>query len=341
MILTAGLMVVLLGAASPCPAAEWIWAKGNLHTHTTNSDGDSEPQVVADWYKDHGYQFLSITDHGRVTDPTPLDEDPNDGFVLFGGEELGVKGAKPPIHGNALGISQTIDNAEKKVTPARSLAGMVEHIRNAGGIPQVNHPNFVWSFGHRELASVNGPYLLEVFNGHPSVNNAGDEAFLQVEQTWDILLSWGKTVYATATDDAHSFKNISPGAANPGRGWVVVRAPELAPQAILASLAKGDFYASTGVELEDYSFDDRELRVRVAPEAGKTYLIRFVGKWGEILQETAGTSAAYRAPDKVEPNSYIRCKVISSDGKVAWTQAHRVKSRLPVGEEVVFPPRTP
>jgi len=138
----------------------------------------------------------------------------------------------------------------------------------AGGIPQVNHPNFGWSFGHRELLSVNGPYLLEVFNGHPSVNNFGNNAFLPVEQTWDILLSEGKTVYATATDDAHTFKDFKPNYANPGRGWVYVHVYELSPNAVLYCLEKGDFYASTGVELADHSFGGKEFKVKVAAEEG-------------------------------------------------------------------------
>ena len=43
------------------------WYKGNLHTHTTMSDGDSTPEVVAQWYKEHGYQFLILSDHNVLT----------------------------------------------------------------------------------------------------------------------------------------------------------------------------------------------------------------------------------------------------------------------------------
>ena len=43
--------------------AESKWWKGNLHTHTLWSDGDDYPEQIAKWYKDHGYQFLTLTDH--------------------------------------------------------------------------------------------------------------------------------------------------------------------------------------------------------------------------------------------------------------------------------------
>ncbi|MBK9316840.1 MAG: hypothetical protein IPM55_21725 [Acidobacteria bacterium] len=39
------------------------WYKGNTHTHTLNSDGDSTPDEVARWYRENGYQFLVLTDH--------------------------------------------------------------------------------------------------------------------------------------------------------------------------------------------------------------------------------------------------------------------------------------
>ena len=319
-------LFVLLVLSAPAPAADFIWAKGNIHTHTTNSDGDSPPETVVKWYKDHGYQFLAITDHGTVTDPAPLDTDPNDGFVLITGEELGVKYARKPIHGNGLGLAATLQSPITRATPARSLNDLVQLIRDAGGIPQVNHPNFGWSFGHRELLQVKSPYLMEIANGHPSVHNHGNIKFLPVEQTWDILLSNGETVYATATDDAHTFKRFDPKAANPGRGWVVTRVKSLEPKEILSALANGRFYASTGVELADYSFDGKTFAVSVVPKKDQTYLIRFVGKWGAVLQETPGVSALYCVTGPAERNSYIRCKVIADDGTVAWTQAYRIRN---------------
>src|SRR3989440_5907652 len=39
------------------------WWKGNLHTHSLWSDGDDYPEMIVDWYKQHGYQFLALSDH--------------------------------------------------------------------------------------------------------------------------------------------------------------------------------------------------------------------------------------------------------------------------------------
>ena len=40
-----------------------IWYKGNLHTHTTNSDGAYTPEETIALYKSKGYDFLALTDH--------------------------------------------------------------------------------------------------------------------------------------------------------------------------------------------------------------------------------------------------------------------------------------
>lgn len=47
-------------------AAEPRWWKGNLHTHSLWSDGDDFPESIADWYKQHGYHFLAMSDHNRM-----------------------------------------------------------------------------------------------------------------------------------------------------------------------------------------------------------------------------------------------------------------------------------
>ena len=59
-----------LAQAPQSPAKRWF--KGNLHTHTLNSDGDSTPHEVTTWYREHGYNFLVLTDHNHLTDITGL-----------------------------------------------------------------------------------------------------------------------------------------------------------------------------------------------------------------------------------------------------------------------------
>ena len=60
------------------------WFKGNLHTHTNKSDGDSSPEIVVNWYSNNKYDFLVLSDHNHLTilksDQTKL--------LLIPGEEI-------------------------------------------------------------------------------------------------------------------------------------------------------------------------------------------------------------------------------------------------------------
>jgi acetyl esterase/lipase len=42
------------------------WYKGNLHTHSLWSDGDQFPEPISLWYREHGYNFLAISDHNTL-----------------------------------------------------------------------------------------------------------------------------------------------------------------------------------------------------------------------------------------------------------------------------------
>ena len=72
-----------------------------------------------------------------------------------------------------------------------------------------------------ELQQVQNNRLLEIFNGHPQVNNLGGGGVPGLEEVWDAILTSGKLLYGIAVDDAHTFKQPgNPSVAGPGRGWV-------------------------------------------------------------------------------------------------------------------------
>ena len=54
------------------------WYKGNLHTHSFWSDGDEFPEVIMDWYKSRGYQFLALSDHNILAEGYRWIEFPDD-----------------------------------------------------------------------------------------------------------------------------------------------------------------------------------------------------------------------------------------------------------------------
>jgi len=302
---------------APC-LAKAVWVKGNVHTHTNLSDGDSPPQAVADWYRTHGYQFLIITDHNKLTDPTTVEL--ADGFILIPGEEISAGFEGSPIHVNALGISKQlpIESGKSKIDV---LQRNVDAIVDDGGLALIDHPNWHYAFGAREMSRVRRCTLFEVDNASSGCNNEGDDSHASTEAMWDEMLTDGLTYYGVASDDAHHYAKFGPQYDNPGKGWIVVRVTSLTPKNVLSSIAAGDFYASTGVELEDVRFADGALAVSIRPVEGKTYRIQFIGPGGRVVREEPGPKASCAVGS--EPNAYLRAKVIASDGSIAWTQPVR------------------
>jgi hypothetical protein len=235
------------------------WFKGNTHSHTTESDGDSSPEYVARWYKDHGYDFLVLSDHNALVDPHTLASLMDEGFLLVPGEEVTSSFEGLPVHVNGLNLEEFVE-PRREGTLVGTIQANVNAVNEVSGVPHINHPNFGWAFGADELGEVGGYQLLEIFNGHPSVHNHGGGGYSGMEEVWDVLLTQGKRIFGIAVDDAHHFQGeFSRERANPGRAWVVVKASDLGPQALMEGLEKGRFYASTGVELEDVVVTDTRL----------------------------------------------------------------------------------
>jgi hypothetical protein len=290
-------------------SVEAQWLRGNTHAHTLESDGDSTPAEVARWYRDHGYDFLVLTDHDKVT---KLEEP---GIVLIPGEEVTDKLPKKPLHVCAIGITRAV-TPQHGATVVENLQRNIDAVREAGGIAAINHPNFGWAFGADELLQLNGATLLEIASGHPYVNMEGPPS---VESMWDRLLTAGKRIYGIGVDDSHHLKRPwdTNDMAPPGKAWVMVRAEKNAAS-IVAALARGDFYASTGVELAEYEAGEKAVRVRVREKNFAHYRIAFIGKGGKVLQETVRADATYA----IRGNElYVRARVTDSNGKRAWTQA--------------------
>jgi len=300
------------------------WYKGNTHTHTVNSDGDSHPDDVVKWYRSHGYQFVVITDHNVITSVEGLNalHGLDNRFLVIRGEEVTDRFGGKPLHINGL-------DPQRHIAPqgGESAADVVQRnvraIRDAGAIPHVNHPNFGWALSADELATVRDLRLFEIYNGHPQVNNEGGGGVPSLEAMWDQILSRGVLLYGLAVDDAHHFKRHDDrSAARPGKGWVFVKADTLAPRAILDAMERGEFYSSTGVELNDYVVTDTSITLTVRETVWSKYRIQFIGRDGAVLQETTESPATYRIRGD---EGYVRARVLESNGERAWTQPEMIR----------------
>ena len=299
--------------------SEKTWYKGNLHTHTTKSDGDAESEVVVQWYREHDYDFLVLSDHNHLTLlECGASRDISERPIMIPGEEVSANtlGGAAPVHVGAIGLSRMVEPIDADDVVA-TIQANVDAILEAGGIASINHPNFRWAFDHEEIKQVTGESFLEVYNGHPLVNVYGAPGKFSYEEIWDGALTAGRVVFGVATDDAHRYYDFSPRQSNPGRGWVMVNAPELTSEAIVEALVAGEFYASTGVTLKELESSRESIHLEIKQVYDEICTTTFTGRGGVTLAEEVGLEATYRIRGD---EGYVRATVKSSGGTKAWTQ---------------------
>jgi hypothetical protein len=302
--------------------------RGNVHTHTTRSDGTSAPEDVATWYRDHGYQFLAITDHNLLIDPAELQRIERQGFVLIPGDEITSIGGGVPVHVNGVCISHAIHGGRFRTRDA-ALDSAVRAVRAQGGVPIVNHPNYRWALATRDIAQVAGALFMEIWSGHPSVNNDGDARHSSNQTKWDELLALGRTAFALAVDDMHHLRLPAhrPRASLPGRGFIETFGAETTKPAICRALSEGRFYASSGPRLKRIAIDGSTLTVWVEGRGAK---VEFIGEGGKVLaskepQAGEGSSGGFPVAYTLHGDEmYVRAKV-TENGASAWTQAYRAR----------------
>jgi len=246
---------------------EGNWYKGNLHSHTTNSDGKLSPEGLVDWYLRNGYDFLAITDHDRITDVTPLQRE---GIIVFPGIEFGYAPEEEPgffLDMLGINIRELPDyfgrDRKGRITydPKTSPQQIIDDVNSMGGMAIMCHPYF--------MNNLMEPYLkyhsyigMEVYNYVcEELSDRGNQ-----EIYWDAMLCREKRLLGFATDDSH--------APNFGNAWIEVKAKEKTPEAILEAIRAGSYYSTNGVKVYEVEYTQDKVRVsfdRLCTVILKTY----------------------------------------------------------------------
>ena len=320
-----------IGGIAPWDGADGVWLRCQLHAHTTESDGWLSPVMLRRYHALAGYDVLAITDHDRLTEipPPHAGFGADDGLLVLGGTELSLKAPRSggPLHLLGIGV-----RAFPEVSRDASLTEAAAAVAAADGLAYVAHP---WWSGHwtEEFADFSGVTGIEVFNAGCEVEQGrgGSEA------QWDIWLAAGHRLTGIAADDLHTpgFESF--------RAWTMVHAAARTGEAVLAALAAGRAYATTGPRIQALSFDGAALTVRCTParsiaamaqppfgtrvNAGHHALAHF----GRRLPTADGqhvegqiegdllTGAIFPALPTAPNLRYVRIVVTDDHGRQAWT----------------------
>jgi hypothetical protein len=293
------------------------WFKGNLHCHSSRSDGRALPINVGRFYHIQGHDFLGLSDHNRLT-PTADCAEPAGLLGIPCCEYTG----ESSCHVVAIDVEQPVAPAPNKRRKPRPktviIQDGIDRTLAAGGIPVVCHPNWHWTLGIDELLKLRNCRHFEICNASPDCNAFPVPGCEPMDNLWDQLLTAGQRYFGLANDDAHEYFiphmiRTSFG----GRAFNVVKTPTLTRKNVVEAVRHGRFYASTGILLDDYSVTKAGMSLRLRQQQQERTVFQFFGSGGRELQRTVGGDATY---DFKGDEGYVRVRIGSTCGVWAWTQ---------------------
>jgi predicted metal-dependent phosphoesterase TrpH len=290
------------------------WRRGNLHTHSTRTDGKRTPEEVVAAYREQGYDFISLTDHFLERYQFPIVDTRafrTDDFTTIIGAEL---------HGPALwngeiwhivAVGLPLDFPIPH--PGETGPELAARAQAAGAFVGIAHP-FWYNLTLEDALKV-APFAdsVEIYNHTTRLDSDRADGWHIADQ---IAMATGKPLLAYAADDAH-FKDR----ADFFGGWVHVKSEQNSPESLLAALKAGHFYSSTGPEIRDIRCDGDELVISSSP-VEEVYLTG-AGTKHKYLQRSSMTET--RLPLEIFKGTWARVTVVDRAGQRAWSNPFDVE----------------
>ncbi len=269
-----------------------LWLRGNLHTHTTRSDGSLPPQETVDRYKAAGYDFLMLSDHDTLGPPAGLDAG---GMLLIPGNEISAGGS------HMLHVG-----AKSRIEPCADRQQVIDAINAEGGLAILCHPNWQSHYNHytyEQLIDLDNYAGIEILNG--TCMRLQGEA--RATDKWDRLLAAGRKVWGYGTDDRHKEWELA-------LAWTVVRAKGRSVESVVDALKAGSCYVSNGVAIEQIRCTGSTLHVYAPTAQGMAVF----GECGARLHYQLGNEIYFDVAEV--PAGYVRVECYGRANEMAWTQ---------------------
>ncbi|MFP4516545.1 MAG: PHP domain-containing protein [Desulfovibrionales bacterium] len=282
------------------------WLRGNLHAHASPFSPCASvavPDLCAAYLR-CAQDFLSISEHMKVTAPHW------EGLTLIPGVEWNSRSPymanRSLAYQHHIGVyaleTAVLDTAVACSTPEQMCAATT----GADSLLIANHPNWLIPEHydqytlHRLSRDLDG---LEIYNALLE----WDEGEADATNRWDRLLTLGALLLGFAGDDSHT-------AGEAGRAWISARVDGQTPGAVFQSLKRGNFYCSTGVELDDIGRKGDGIFVSLNCEAR----IRVIGSGGKLLAEHVGNGFSFSFNGS--NTDYARFHITDRNWAQAWSQ---------------------
>ena len=290
----------------------YTWLKGNLHSHTTNSDGRPSPQERLDGYIGQGYDFLCLSDHDEITRIDTVQTPEN--FVLVQGAELHPDNPFGGQGHHFVCLNLTEDMDAESMPPQH----VIDEVNRQGGAVFLAHPHWSSINVMRDVLPLRGFAGIEVFNTTCRCAGRGESSV-----NWDDWMEQQTRLYpALANDDAHALASEE---RDTYQGWTHVRVKERTADAVVAALVAGASYSSTGPEIRSIMIRPINADVDGRNEFEATVVCSSARRIAAVSDSTGidyhQHGALFEsATFPLRPNSrWVRFEIVDQRGLKAWS----------------------
>lgn len=283
--------------------------RGNLHAHSTRSDGRLSPEQICALYREAGYDFLALTDHFMERYDYPVTDTSGyrtPDFTTIFGAELHTGHTELGHLWHILAVGLPLDFA--RYAPEETGSQVAARAIGAGAFVAAAHPAW-YGITEQDVRSLGPIDAIEVYNGTSADHNDKPDSLYML----DLMLMRGFRYNACATDDTHN----NPNRHDALRGWVWVKSETLEPEALLKSLKDGAYYSSTGPKIHDIRLlPNKTLQVRCSPAS--RILVTGYGSTSATVQGHGLTEAEIAVP-WLGDSPFCRVTVRDTHGGRAWS----------------------
>ncbi len=293
---------------------EWIdpgipTYKGNLHMHTSLSDGTLSPAEAKEVYREKGYDFVAITDH-RVRE---RDAHWHREMLVLPGIELDYTLPNQVMHILGIGVDGAIDQELPRIKGPQAA---IHRIHHGGGFAVLAHP--AWSLNTVEsIMSLKELDAAEIYNAVSAPPFNGDRA--DSMPLLDAAAANGCLLNTIAADDSHWYQGEQ------GDAFIRLQARELTCQAVMEALFAGRYYASRGPAFKSLRLEGDTLHVESDPVAHIVVLSNYPYAPGRNFHGKGIARATYQVDRRIYfPETFLRVVLIDEYGRKAWSNPIQV-----------------
>lgn len=210
------------------------WYKGELHAHSTESDGRYPVDEVIKAAIDYGMDYYSLTDHTTCSQWHKLAKLQNSKMAIIRSMEI----TSHIGHANLQGIQEWVNVYIDR--PGWTVNQAVDEVHRQGGLFCVNHAfsgHLAWRDFNLDWNLVD---LEEIYHNLEGANNSYQLSL------WDQHLNQGYRIVGVGGIDSH---NPYEGIHELGQVVTWIYADELSEQGIINGLRRGQVYISRGPEI--------------------------------------------------------------------------------------------